>query len=96
MLLFRADATQVAIWTSPEKVIRFECYDRVDVELFADVNVHEALFLFDHVEGITDVTLLDDDLSFEVFLELGGWSGLRGVCGFLVDFDLYLKLGERK
>ena len=88
-LLFRADATQDAIRTSPEKVIRFECYDRVDVELFADVNVHEALFLFDHVEGIADVTLSDDDLSFEVFLELGGHGDGVDFVGF-VDFSWIL------
>ena len=52
---------------------------------------------------MVDAALLDDDLSFGVFLELGGHgNGLDFVMFedfaqfFPVDFDLYLKLGERK
>ena len=73
------------------------------VELFANANVHEALFLFDYVEGIANVTLLDDDLSFGVFLELGGHGNGVDFVGFedfsqffFVDFELYPKLGGRK
>ena len=84
-LLFGVDATQVTIRTSPEKVHRFECYDGVGAKLFVNINVHEALFLFNHVEGIADVTLSDDDLSFEVFLELGGHGDGVDFVGF-VDF----------
>ena len=49
-----------------------------------------------------DVALSDDDLSFGVFLELGGHGDGVDFVGFedfaqffIVDFDLYLKLGER-
>ena len=101
-LLFRADATQVAIQTSPKTVLRFECYNG-GVKIFANANVHKVLFLFDHVEGIADVALSDDDFSFGVFLELCGHGDGVDFVGcddsaqfFLMDFDLYLRLGERK
>ena len=42
------------------------------VKLFANLNFHEALFLFVHVEGIANVTLSEDDLTFGIFLELSG------------------------